>query len=40
MKRRKMLRVFVNHTLKPGNQCKKAAVKAGQVLNRSQKTHY
>jgi hypothetical protein len=32
MKRRKMLGVFVNHTLKPGNQCKKAAVKAGQVL--------
>jgi tetrahydromethanopterin S-methyltransferase subunit G len=33
--------VYVNHTLKPGNQCKKAAVKAGQVLRQITKNfHY
>jgi hypothetical protein len=30
--------VYVNHTLKPGSQCKKAAVKAGQVLRQITKT--
>ncbi len=33
--------VYVNHTLKPGNQCKKEAVKAGQVLRQITKNfHY
>ncbi len=34
-------RVYVNHILKPGNQCKKALVKAGQVLRQITKNfHY